>query len=267
MIFESAVISHIGCRRENNEDNYYLNGVYRQDVEKDIIQFSEPQAKRKILAGVFDGAGGAAYGERASLIAVSHMAGYQDQVSSKSLLGEYIPSVNGMLNQEIRKNGSKMGTTMAVLSLEGDYASVYNLGDSRVYLYRDRRLMQITYDHTQAQLMQEKMADSPAGMYQEEFQYIREKHILTKYLGMKEARDLKPYYMEHIPVMKHDIFLLCSDGLYNMLEKEELGACLEKEKGKLPLEIARRLAGEALLAGGNDNITCMVVKAVSVDES
>lgn len=78
MVYEGAVLSHIGCGRKNNEDNYYLNGVYRQDVNKDITQFSELQAKQRVLAGVFDGAGGADYGERASLLAACSLSGYQE---------------------------------------------------------------------------------------------------------------------------------------------------------------------------------------------
>lgn len=268
MIFESAVISHIGCKRENNEDNYYLNGVYKQNIQKEITQFAEPQASRKILAGVFDGAGGAAYGEQASLMAVASLAEYQEGLSSKRIVNEYIPHVNELIVREINKIGDKMGTTLAVLYLDGETANVYNLGDSRIYLFRERRLMQITYDHTQQQLLQEKIADSPDGRtYQEEIQHIKEKHLLTKYLGMKNQKELRPYFMERIPVMKHDIFMICTDGLYNMIPKDIMCKCLEKGRKEAPLDIARAMAGEALLAGGKDNITCMVVKAVCIDES
>lgn len=265
MIFNSAVVSHVGGRRENNEDNYYLNGVYRQDVEKEIIQFAEPRGKRRMLAGVFDGAGGAAYGERASLMAAATLAGYRE-ISSAKILNQYIPEVNDMILQEMKSMGASMGTTMALLHVCGDTASVYNLGDSRIYLFREHRLMQITYDHTQAQLMQEKMADSPAGLSKEEFQYIRQQHILTKYLGMKKQKELRPYFMERIPVMDGDLFVLCSDGLYNMVKKEELRRYLEKHREDTPLQLARGMTGEALLAGGRDNITCLVVKAEGVLE-
>lgn len=267
MIFESAVISHIGCRRENNEDNYYLNGVYKQNVEKEITQFEEPQAGRNILAGVFDGAGGAAYGERASLMAAASLAEYQEGLSSKKIIKNYIPHVNDLILREMNQIGDTMGTTLAMLYLDGETANVYNLGDSRIYLFRERRLMQITYDHTQEQLLQEKIADSPAGMYQKEIQHSKGKHLLTKYLGMKNLKELKPYFMERIPVLKHDIFILCSDGLYNMVSKENMCKCLKKERKEPPLEIARAMAGEALLAGGKDNVTCMVVKAESLEES
>ncbi len=265
MIFSSAVCSHIGCRRENNEDNYYLNGVYRQDVEKEIVQFAEPRGKRRILAGVFDGAGGAAYGEKASLMAVSSLARYR-KISGAEILHQYIPQVNDMLLQEIRKRGADMGTTMVLLQLSGDMADVYNLGDSRAYLFREHRLMQITYDHTQEQLMREKMADSPAGASQEEFSDRKQQHILTKYFGMNNEKELRPYFMQQIPVMEEDIFILCSDGLYNMFQKEEMSRYLEKNRKDTPLQLARGMTGEALLAGGRDNITCLVIKAESVGE-
>ncbi len=267
MLFESAVISHIGCKRENNEDNYYLNGVYKQNIQKEIAQFAEPQASRNILAGVFDGAGGAAYGEWAALMAVVSLAKYQEELSSKRIVNEYIPYVNELIIKEVNKMGGKMGTTLAMLYLNGDTANVYNLGDSRVYLFRKKRLMQITYDHIQEQLLQKKIVYSTEGIQQEKIQHIEEKHLLTKYLGMKNRKELKPYFMEQIPIMKHDIFVVCTDGLYNMVSKDTMCKCLEKRKKEAPLDIARTMAGEALLAGGKDNVTCIVIKAENLEES
>lgn len=66
MVYECAAMSHIGCKRKNNQDNYYLNGVCRRDVKQDIFKIVEHQERASVIAGVFDGAGGAQHGEIAS---------------------------------------------------------------------------------------------------------------------------------------------------------------------------------------------------------
>jgi len=261
MVYKSAVMSHIGCKRKNNQDNYYLNGVCRRDVQQDIFEFVEHQERHGVIAGVFDGAGGAQHGEIASLLAVTSMEQYGQDMSLDTVLQEYIPAVNTKIVKEAQKTDGVMATTMALLLLDGGMASVCNLGDSRVYLYRNQRLMQLTYDHTQAQIIQEKMADSPEGLYMEEFHCVQQKHILTRYLGMEKESNLQPYFMKNIPVAEGDIFVLCSDGLFNMLPQPELSEYIEKKKQSMPEEIAHFLIEKALLSGGNDNVTCMVIKA------
>lgn len=261
MVYESAVLSHIGCGRKNNEDNYYLNGIYRQDVNKDISGFSELQARKKILAGVFDGAGGADYGERASLMAASSLSEYQGKFGSEVLKKEYLPYVNHMIHCEMQKKSCSMGTTMALLYLDNNSASVYNIGDSRVYLIRDGRLLQITYDHVSG------IADSNYNSYKNNLKNVTKeeassKHMLVKYLGMRNNMELTPYYKENISVMQGDIFIACSDGLYNVVSNNEIIKKLAKLKDEPSDVITKELVGEALLAGGKDNITCIVVKTV-----
>lgn len=255
MVYECAVLSHIGCGRKNNEDNYYLNGVYRQDVNKDITEFSELQARQKILAGVFDGAGGADYGERASLLAAGSLAVYQEKFSAYVLQKEYLPYVNDLIHCEMQERTCTMGSTMALLYLDNDSASVYNVGDSRVYLLRDGRLLQITYDHVSGSM--ENYRNGTTGIEE-----TCNKNMLVKYLGMKNEKELKPYYKENISVRQGDIFILCSDGLYNMLSNDGIIKRINKLKDEPTDVITKELVGDALLAGGKDNITCIVIKTI-----
>ncbi len=260
MVYESAVLSHVGCGRKNNEDNYYLNGIYREDVNKDITGFSELQARQKILAGIFDGAGGADYGEKASLLAAHSLSGYQEGFSLETLQGRYLPFVNHMIHNEMDKNTCTMGTTMALLHLDNDNANVYNIGDSRVYLIRDSRLLQITYDHVNMAMRggcsNNNMANTDKSCC---------KNMLVKYLGMKDEKELKPYYKENISVQAGDVFMVCSDGLYNMLSEDEIVQKIEKLKKEPSDAITKELVGDALLAGGKDNITCIIIKTVEFE--
>lgn len=258
MVYESAVLSHVGCSRKNNEDNYYLNGIYREDVNKDITEFAELQARQKILAGVFDGAGGADYGERASLLAAYGLSGYQEGFSLETLNGRYLPLVNHMIHNEMDKNTCIMGTTMALLHLDNDNASVYNIGDSRVYLIRDGRLLQITYDHVNVSI------NNYNNNMEKQNKHCNN-NMLVKYLGMKDEKELKPYYKENIPVQAGDVFMACSDGLYNMLSEDEIIQKIGKLKKEPSCVITKELVGDALLAGGKDNITCIIIKTVEFE--
>lgn len=149
-----------------------------------------------------------------------------------------------------------MGSTMALLYLDNNSASVYNIGDSRVYLMRDGRLLQITYDHVCCKEPgYENLPDSTTGKK-------GGKNQLVKYLGMKNGMELNPYYKENILVNPGDIFIACSDGLYNMLSNDEIIKRAGKLKNEPPDIITKELVGDALLAGGKDNITCIVIKTI-----
>lgn len=154
------------------------------------------------------------------------------------------------------KNTCTMGTTMALLHLDNDNASVYNIGDSRVYLIRDGRLLQITYDHVNMSIH-----DYNNNMENKHFN----NNMLVKYLGMKDEKELKPYYKENIPVQAGDVFMACSDGLYNMLSEDEIIQKIGKLKKEPSCVITKELVGDALLAGGKDNITCIIIKTVEFE--
>ena len=240
MVFEGAVISNIGCVRKNNEDNYYLNGVYRNNISEDNTRFSGSKLEKRVLAGVFDGVGSSDYGEMASLLSAEILCKYQDNLSAYTMNNLYLHEVNDRLVFEMKIDKCTMYTTMAVLYLENDCANVYNAGDSRIYLIRDDRIMQITYDHT--------------------IKNENDKDVVTRYLGMKNNDAMKLYYVENIDIKQDDIFVLCSDGLYGMVSNEDICDRICDMRGEKSEVIAESLVSDALSAGGYDNITCIVIK-------
>ncbi len=191
-------------------------------------------------------------------MAASSLSEYQGKFGSEVLKKEYLPYVNHMIHCEMQNKSCNMGTTMALLCLDNNSASVYNIGDSRVYLMRDGRLLQITYDHVSG-IADSNCQNSLINTTKEE---TGNKHMLVKYLGMRNDMELTPYYKENISVMQGDIFIACSDGLYNMVSNNEIIKKLGKLKDEPSDVITKELVGEALLAGGRDNITCIVVKTV-----
>ena len=254
---EAAVCSHCGKVRKNNEDNFYLNGQYmpldKMDLGAELIcEYTESVQ----IYAVCDGMGGEEAGEHASYTAVR-------QIDSLKRKEEKDESVQGRINQFVNdankaicelKKGA--GCTLALLYIDEGKALVAWLGDSRVYLYRDKKLYRLIQDHTQTQrLINLGVLDKEAA----ETHSMR--NVLTRYLGMEgEDLILQPSYSEEITLKKNDLFLLCSDGLTDMVNEEEIS---EKLAGEVGL-FTKKLVDAALKNGGRDNITAMAVKVEAV---
>lgn len=259
MVIESSVVSHIGKIRQNNEDNFFLNGVYRQDGLESTFTKTQKIRSRRLVYAVCDGMGGEEYGEVASLCAVSSMEIFKEKEWSFSLFEEYLENVK----TDLVKRGSKlltrnMGSTLALLYLEDNTAYIANIGDSRVYLYRHGRLVQLTRDHTQARLLLDNGLLSP-----DEARKHISGHILTRYLGADNEITASDIYMpESLKLCKGDIFLICSDGLTDMVTDKIIEKYLHKPDSKNTAGIAWGLCTKALDAGGRDNITCIITKVI-----
>lgn len=257
MKIESAVISHVGKLRANNEDNYYLDGKFREDVSRTIQSQQIRKEKEKLIFAVCDGMGGELFGEIASLCAAKSLKLLEKREWSMQALGEYIKDAEKeMKKQAAEGESADMGAALAMLILEENAAYPANLGDSRCYMFRQGQLHKLSHDHTQAQLLVEH-----GLLGQEEARKHKGGHILTRYLGTDTGNVPEDFYQTE-PFLLHeeDLFLLCSDGLTDMLSEEEIGAYLAKHAKERAEKLTEGLCTLALQAGGRDNITCMVVK-------
>ena len=152
-------------------------------------------------------------------------------------VGRAIPSRKGM------------GTTLSGLILLQDSAYVVQVGDSRVYRLRDGGLSMLTHDHT---WVEEAIR---AGMLRpEEAETHPYKHVLTRAIGSEG--DVRPDVFTH-EIKTGDLFLLCSDGLINHVDDASIAEIL---KSKTPADAAWNLVGQALLGGGSDNTTVLLVR-------
>ena len=246
-----AVRTHQGKIRENNEDNFYWNGKIRADVNENQLCYKGVETAGQVLAAVCDGMGGEAHGELASLIAVRALKPCSvEQVQETALAS--IQMANAKICDEIEKNtGKRMGTTFAALYIENDKAVCCNVGDSRVYWMHEGTLTQLSVDHNQVSRL------IAAGILtREEARRNKNRHVLTQYLGIfEEEMAIRPAFSEEITLDDGDIFLLCSDGLTDMVTDEEIVEILQTGK---PEGQAERLAERALEHGGRDNITVIV---------
>lgn len=255
------VISNVGVKKYVNEDNYLINGSMNE-CSKPISETQWNQNSRNksfSYAAVFDGMGGGEGGQQASLIAAQELQKMLDMVSVgmnkkeiERLANQGILNANRRIVEE-RKKHSILGTTATVLCIQGDQAKLFHLGDSRAYLFRDNKLIQLTKDQTLAEL---KIS---AGIYNADHPEVeRDKNMLTEYVGADETMtSLKSWESDWISLNPTDKLLLCSDGLHHLCVEEELKDVLQLKKE--PGELADLLVYSALKRGGTDNITCLTL--------
>lgn len=254
MRIESIAVSHEGRIRENNEDNYFVCGKYKKDVLLNRLGTEHTEACNEYLYAVCDGMGGEEFGERASLIAVETLNEYWQNKCFN--INDYVKKTNDTICDEIENNnGTRMGTTLAVLYIKNNIAHAYNIGDSRIYLFRKNKLEQISKDHTQTERLVRMNIITP-----EEAKTHPERHKLTQHLGIYPEEMLIEPFESEISVNVGDVFLLCSDGITDVLCDEEIGEILGNDNSAK--ECLKLLILKAIKKGGTDNITAVIVKVL-----
>lgn len=257
---QAAVVNNKGRVRSNNEDNFYLNGVLMQREKMDngallLKEFKDPIQ----LYAVCDGMGGADSGEDASFCAVSDLADRKEEhekLIDQNELKKVLRKISDKVYEEAAQRGQKSGTTIAMMLVCGGQAVFANVGDSRIYRFRDQKLSQISLDHSKVQRMISMGVLTP-----EQARKDPSRHVITQYLGMSPDVRVSPYIVTEEMLEKNDIYLLCSDGLTDMVEDSQLEEIL-KENKKLQ-DTAKTLFEAAMKNGGRDNTTVMLVHVLN----
>lgn len=256
-IFGSSgcVISDMGCIRSTNEDNFLLmdqiNEMCKNHYKMPVVEQGKP--KNWLLAGVFDGISSTEKAEMASKNAAAAFCkagSVLQNVSSDDQAEMLLRGTFYEVNEQIAK-ARRGGTTATVFCANQQFFKVFQLGDSRAYLFRNGQLYQLTRDQTLAQL---KMDAGLSNICDPDI-YL-ESHVLTDYIG--RDRGGYPVESDWIPIQSEDHILLCSDGLYELCTEEEMAHILQED---ISTEIqAEKLVAVARENGGADNITCMVLR-------
>lgn len=241
---EYSCFSHIGKIRSMNQDNFICNGVFALPNETTVeFPLTDTRSlKEPCLLGVFDGMGGEERGEMASYIAAKEASFLPLTGESVSLLGEYCHFANLAICQYIQDhNLGSMGTTAAMLLFYKNNITLCNIGDSKIFRLSGETFEQISTDH---------VAMAPFGV----------KPPLSQNLGIPpEWMQLEPYFSKG-ECHKGDRYLICSDGLTDMVSPEEIQELLTTT----PIaEAASVLTEKALENGGKDNITIIAVEIKS----
>jgi protein phosphatase len=244
----------IGLKRDQNEDRYLI--ISRKTKDVDIQNYG-------MMFAIADGMGGHAGGEIASKMACQGLIDYysQKKVDNQETSDFYrdrsriLRTVIHDTHMKICEYGEKntkykdMGTTLSVLVLINKKALIAHVGDSRIYRLRRSCLEQLTEDHTLAQIFMETGHLTP-----DEASTHPLRHVMTQVVGQQA----EPVFNKIVKIRKGDIFVLCSDGLYDMVTDAEIRDVL---LGKPALnDKCRRLVARALEKGGKDNVTVMVIQ-------
>lgn len=252
---DGCVMTNPGKVRSNNEDNYNLFGIYRDDVNDYVRAVEKSAPEGYSLAAVLDGMGGESAGEVASFIAAQSITACPiSEVRTQGL--EKILAANQLVCEEtVRRGGKRMGTTYVGAYFENNKFTVANVGDSRCYLLRGGVLTLLSKDHSMGQ----RMIDTGV-MTEAEARNSKSWHELTQHFGIfPEEFTIEPYFTEVYDLAEGDELLLCSDGLTDMMRDEEIGVLIS-QPGTVR-EKVERLVNAALDKGGRDNVTVMILKA------
>lgn len=146
-----------------------------------------------------------------------------------------------------------MGTTLVAAVFIDNQVIIAHIGDSRAYVLRDEQLIQLTNDHS---VLQEQL---DAGLLsQEQARSVNYKNYVTRALGVDSIADTE----DHVhPVKPNDIYLLCSDGLSDMVDDDEIRLTLSEHSDNLELA-ANTLIRKANMYGGKDNISLILIQVL-----
>ena len=248
---EFAAVTDIGKIREKNEDNVLISS----DLGLGIVA---------------DGMGGHSAGEIASNIAVSVLAETVRKIDHEQLAipSTFLPKLTlparklllaaNLANEAIYSTAQTsdvykmMGTTLTGVLFEEDTATAVHVGDSRLYLLRNDKFIQITTDHSLA------MEHVRRGLLtKEEANHSRIQNVLTRAMGIK--RNIE-FDLLKFPVQAGDMLLLCSDGLYKGLSDTQIADILQKNKTTPLVKLCKQLVHDSNEHDGQDNISTVLIK-------
>ncbi|HET7206110.1 MAG TPA: PP2C family serine/threonine-protein phosphatase [Terriglobales bacterium] len=242
-----ANLSDIGCQRERNED---ASG-YWQPGSRDEL------SRKGVLAVIADGMGGYQGGQEASSLAVKTVCQAYAESSNdpQSALVSALKSAHEHIRDHARRNPALfgMGTTCTAACVQDAHLIFAHVGDSRLYLSRNGSISRLTRDHSYvARLIESGLIGA------EDAENHPQRHVLTAALGVGEdlVPDCPPKPM---PLNTGDVLLLCTDGLWGLVEDKELHMTV---RNTAPDHACRELVALAKQRGAPDNVTVQILRFV-----
>lgn len=229
---ESFGVSHKGCVRDHNEDNYLV----------------EPRTGLWVVA---DGMGGHEAGEVASASIVDHLATIGIASSAPDLRARFedrLSRANAEIRNISRSRGITIGSTFAaLLAMDGRFAGLW-AGDSRIYLVRGGAISQISRDHTEVQ----ELLDRGMISAEEALTWPR-RNVITHAVGVSDELEID---FQQGELMPGDVFVLSTDGLTAHVSDAEIEAAVKSGPPQMACE---KLLETVLARGGTDNVTIVMV--------
>lgn len=262
LLIQGVVANNKGRVRKNNEDNFYLNGVYMKREKMDEGAFLTSSSQDAVqLYAVCDGMGGTDCGEDASYAAVQGLSVRKNghaEMTDAQMLTASLRTISDEIYAKAKSKGQKSGTTIVMMLVKGEKAVFANIGDSRIYRFRNKKLSQISVDHSKVQRMISMGLLTPEAAKKDP-----SRHVITQYLGMSDDIKVSPYIVRENELCHGDTYLLCSDGLTDMVEDRQMEEILNKHAGLQ--DTADALIKMALANGGRDNVTVMLLRVINTE--
>ena len=257
LLVRAAAESQVGNARGNNEDNVYFNGdfITPRTIRQDFAIKTGDYSDINVFA-VLDGMGRNNTGSFASLLGATRLDVVSSRVAFDSgkdcdtIVLDYMQSVNAEVREQIKETGGvRTASTIALVIIENGIVHAYNAGDSRIYLFRDKQLIRLSRDHISLR-GQQSVALNEEGV---------RNGGLTKYLGMPEAEGaLEPFRAKPFKMRKGDKLLICSDGLTDYVDEEDIAACMTRNRE--PFSITNELMILADREDSADNVSVIVAE-------
>ena len=232
-----------GCRRQTNEDSVYC-------VDPQFVDCKQ----KGMLALIADGMGGHNAGDVASQTAIETISRffYAKSGDRHKVLEKAFFKANRMVYRQASRDSSLkgMGTTCSGIAVAGGLAYCAHVGDSRVYLIRKKAIYQMTEDHSLVmEMVKQGFIDRGQANHHED------KNIVSRAIGTHRSVKIDTWNSP-FPVMAGDRFLLCTDGLTDLVSDSEMNAVIQDVSNK---EACENLAALAMERNGQDNITVVLV--------
>lgn len=243
----SYVCTNVGKVRQNNEDNFLFDGKIVDQMQSELTFSQKTNTDNICLYGVFDGMGGHEQGEKASLMSAMIARDFMvDEDYIAEGLNQICLRANEDVCQEMKRLKQRIGSTASMVAFYKKDAHICNIGDTPIYLYRNHTLYQLHEEHTERKMYEKIYGHATPN----------KKYRLTQNIGVfQEEMMIKPY-VSTMEVLEGDCFIICSDGLTDMVSEEQIAHVLEAISKERQVQV---LESEALKAGGKDNITIMII--------
>lgn len=243
MKFEFIAFSDQGLVRTNNEDVFLVNNE---------VSNQKRQGRTTVNNfAVFDGIGGMEGGELASFEAATFLARYP---FTKTTVNEVITRIKALNDHVVAVRYEKLnggGTTVAGVLVNGEQAFVYNVGDSRVYRYREGVCKQISVDHS-------------INSFDPEHNQIRS--FITQYIGKSGllGTDIRIAF-ERDGFLDGDVFIVCSDGVSDLIKTDKMSELITKHQNFE--ELSEEINKLIIKRGAHDNFTYILVQKAKSGET
>ncbi len=230
---EYSAVSNCGKVRKENQDRIYIdNNTITPDEDGNFAVSGVIESDKNVIFAVFVGMGGEEKGGQASQIAVDYVTDKSNE-SAEDMCFE----INELICDYMKKNSVvRMGTTAAILEMNDKTVTVCNVGDSGIFRISNLEIGIISQEHAIN---------------------VGKKRVLTQHLGIPKNELMLEPFTETTEFKPNDIFLLCSDGLTDMVDEVTIADIIIENSVS---DAAKLLFLEAMNNGGKDNISAVVCK-------